>query len=121
MIWPANNLRLSQLEVYASGFSGETKSVEVQDPKTGRQTKATVRKTLQIRYQPPGEIRDQGSTPFDVIERRGSCGKRVSPPDFRPSSSMVWTLTGIRSTLPSHFPRIPSGPTALFSRFRHGT
>ena len=30
----------------------------------------TVRKTLQLRYQPPGEIRDQGSKPFEVIEQR---------------------------------------------------
>jgi hypothetical protein len=70
VVWPANSLRLTQLEVYAAGFSGETKSIDIQDPKSGKAAKATVRKTLQIRYQPPGEIRDQGSRPFDVIEQR---------------------------------------------------
>lgn len=70
VVWPANSLRLTQLEVYAAGFSGETKSVETSDTKTGKPTKVTVRKTLQVRYQPPGEIRDQGSKPFDVIEQR---------------------------------------------------
>jgi hypothetical protein len=70
IVWPANNLRLTQLEVYAAGFSGETKSVDTVDAKTGKTTKTTVRKTLQLRYQTPGEIRDQGSKPFEVIEKR---------------------------------------------------
>ena len=70
VVWPAGSLRLTQLEVYAAGFSGETKTVDIQDPKTGKPAKVTVRKTLQLRYQPPGEIRDQGSKPFDVIEQR---------------------------------------------------
>jgi hypothetical protein len=70
VVWPAGSLRLTQLEVYAAGFSGETKSVDIQDPTTGKPAKATVRKTLQIRYQPTGEIRDQGSKPFDVLEQR---------------------------------------------------
>jgi hypothetical protein len=70
VVWPAGSLRLTQLEVYAAGFSGETKAVEIQDPQTGKTVKATVRKTLQIRYQPPGVIRDQGSKPFEVIEQR---------------------------------------------------
>jgi hypothetical protein len=70
VVWPANNLHLTDLEVYAAGFSGETKSVETVDAKTGKTTKATVRKTLQIRYQTPGEIRDQGSKPFEVLEKR---------------------------------------------------
>lgn len=69
VVWPANSMHLSQLEVYAAGFSGEVKTVDIQDPKTGKPSKVTVRKTLQIRYQPPGEIRDQGSRPFDVIEK----------------------------------------------------
>jgi hypothetical protein len=70
VVWPANSLRLDILEVYASGFSGETKTVDIQDPKTGKYSRATVRKTLQLRYQTPGEIRDQGSRPFEVIEQR---------------------------------------------------
>src|SRR5262245_17614592 len=70
VVWPAGSLRLTELEVYATGFSGETKSVEITDPKTGKASKATVRKTLQIRYQPPGEVRDQGSKPFEVLEQR---------------------------------------------------
>src|SRR5205085_2147709 len=44
VVWPAPSLHLTDLEVYAAGFSGETKSVEITDPKTGKPGKATVRK-----------------------------------------------------------------------------
>jgi hypothetical protein len=69
VVWPAPSLRLTDLEVYAGGFSGETKAVDTVDSKTGKATRITVRKTLQIRFQPPGNIRDQGSHPFPVIEQ----------------------------------------------------
>lgn len=70
VVFPATTLRFSQLEVYAMGFSGETKTVEQRDAKTGKMVKVTLRKTLMLRYQPTGEVRTPGATPFELIEKR---------------------------------------------------
>jgi hypothetical protein len=70
VVWPAPTLRFSELEIYGAGFSGETKTVEQTDAKTGKPTKLTLRKTLMLRYQPTGEVRDQGARPFELIEKR---------------------------------------------------
>jgi hypothetical protein len=70
VVWPAPTLRFSEMEIYGSGFSGETKSIESKDAKTGKTTKTILRKTLSLRYQPTGEVRDQGSKPFELIEKR---------------------------------------------------
>jgi hypothetical protein len=70
VVWPATTLRFSEMTIYGSGFSGETKTVESKDAKTGKTVKTTLRKTLQLKFQPTGEVRDQGSKPFDLIEKR---------------------------------------------------
>jgi hypothetical protein len=70
VIWPADNLQPGELIVFATGFSGETKTVDVKDAKSGEMTKATLRKTMMLRYQVPGELRQVGSTPFPVAEQR---------------------------------------------------
>jgi hypothetical protein len=68
-IWPVELARQSQLSVYAAGFSGETRAVEVPDGKGGV-TKVLLRKTLMLRFQGPGEVRDMGSTPLEVTEKQ---------------------------------------------------
>lgn len=70
VIWPANNLQPGEVIVFAGGFSGETKTVDIPDAKSGELTKATLRKTLMIRYDTPGEQRQRDSTPFPVVEQR---------------------------------------------------
>jgi hypothetical protein len=70
VVWPATTLRFSELEIYGTGFSGETKTIEQKDARTGKPTKLTLRKTLMLRYQPTGEVRDQGARPFEMIEKR---------------------------------------------------
>lgn len=70
VIWPANNLQPGEVIVFAGGFSGETKTVEIPDPKSGEMTKATLRKSLMLRYDTPGEQRRRDSTPFPVNEQR---------------------------------------------------
>jgi hypothetical protein len=70
VVWPASTLHVSQLDVYGSGFSGETKSVEMQDAKTNKPVKITLRKTLKLSFQPTGDIRDQGSNPIEMKEKR---------------------------------------------------
>lgn len=70
VIWPANSLDSGEIVVYAGGFSGETRAIEVADPKTGKPTKATLRKTLMQRYLLPGELRKRDSTPLEPYEVR---------------------------------------------------
>ncbi len=69
VIWPVRNLHVHEIDVYAAGFSGETRPYEVKaaDGKTERKL---LRKTLMLRFDPPGELRNQGSAPIDLTEKR---------------------------------------------------
>lgn len=70
VIWPAANLHPGEISIYAAGFSGETKIVPVIDPKTKQPSTATLRKTLMLRYQTEGELRDLSAKPLALIEQR---------------------------------------------------
>jgi hypothetical protein len=70
VIWPANSLDTGEIAVYAGGFSGETKAIDVADPNTGKLIKATLRKTLMHRYLLPGELRNRDGTPLEPYETR---------------------------------------------------
>jgi hypothetical protein len=70
VIWPANSMHVSELMIYAAGFSGEMRSVSTTDPKTGKTTTSTVRKALMLRFQAPGELRDMASKPIPMVEQR---------------------------------------------------
>lgn len=70
VIWPVPRNQLDGASVYANGFSGETKSVEVPDPATGQVKKIALRKTMMVRYATPGELAGRGGTPFEVVEQR---------------------------------------------------
>lgn len=69
-VFPASDLKMSDLAIYGAGFSGETRTIEVRNPTSGAMDKVTLRKSLMIRYAMPGEIRGQGSQPFPVAEKR---------------------------------------------------
>lgn len=70
VMWPANSLDASEISLFAAGFSGETRTVESKDAKSGKAVRVTLRKQLMIRYLTPGEIRNQGAAPFVERERR---------------------------------------------------
>lgn len=70
VIWPAEDLKGEEVVVYAAGFSGESRTIEAPDPKTGEPKRFNLRKTLMLRYRVPGEIYDRGSEPFEVTEQR---------------------------------------------------
>lgn len=70
VIWPADDLKPGELTVYAAGFSGEMRTIEVPDPATGKPTTITLRKTMMVRYDVPGEIDRRGDRPLDVLEER---------------------------------------------------
>jgi hypothetical protein len=69
VIWPVPRDHVRQLEVYANGFSGETQAMEVYDPATQAMKRVLLRKTLQIRYTPLGEVQTS-SEPLPVLEQR---------------------------------------------------
>lgn len=68
-IWPVTRNHVRQLEVYANGFSGETQAMEVFDPATKATKRVLLKKTLQIRYTPQGEVQTS-SEPLTVQEQR---------------------------------------------------
>lgn len=69
VIWPITDHHVNEVSIYAAGFSGEIRSVEFTDAK-GQKAKAVLRKTLMLRYQTPGEVRDMGSRPLELVEKQ---------------------------------------------------
>lgn len=70
VIWPATDLDINEVSVYASGFSGETETVQLLDRATGQLVPFLHRKTLMARYRIPGELFRRGTEPFEVYEQR---------------------------------------------------
>lgn len=71
VIWPASQISSGEMVVYASGFSGETRTIEVADVNNpGKMTRATLRKTMMVRYPMRGEVHNQGDKPLEVGESR---------------------------------------------------
>jgi hypothetical protein len=72
VIWPLNDFITDEIRVFGAGFSGETDSIELKDPRTGETKRLVFRKTLMLRYATPGEIRVSavGDRPLDVVEQR---------------------------------------------------
>lgn len=69
VIWPATSLQVDELTVFFAGLSGEYESYTV-----GRDTtdprRYSLRKTMMLRYATPGDISQQGSRPFELVESR---------------------------------------------------
>ncbi len=69
VIWPANDLQADDVTVFFAGLSGEFQSYIV-----GRETadphRYNLRKTLMLNFATPGEIDQQGDTPFELAEKR---------------------------------------------------
>lgn len=65
VIWPVGSLRPSRVTVYAAGFSGETKTV----PSPSGKDSFVLRKTLQLDFQPPGDMSGMASKTLDTVGR----------------------------------------------------
>ena len=69
VIWPASDLEADEVTVFFAGLSGESQAYVV-----GRDTdnpqRYTLRKTLMLRYSTPGELAQQGDSPFELAEKR---------------------------------------------------
>ncbi|CAG0970151.1 hypothetical protein PHYC_01200 [Phycisphaerales bacterium] len=69
VIWPINDLHVNEVTIYGAGFSGETRAVEYKNAK-GENEKALLRKTLMLRYQTPGEIRDMAGRSIELADKQ---------------------------------------------------
>lgn len=56
VIWPAPDLTIDELRVYATGFSGESTKVVTIDPETGVESEFVLRKTWMMQYPVPGNL-----------------------------------------------------------------
>lgn len=70
VIWPAWETHVSELTIYAAGFSGETRQVQVKDVKSGALKNVMLRKTLMLRYQGPGELKVTEGQSISLAEDR---------------------------------------------------
>ncbi|HYD02267.1 MAG TPA: hypothetical protein VEB22_13650 [Phycisphaerales bacterium] len=67
VVWPCENFRPGEINVYAAGFSGETALVKapgLKDEK-GKDVYITLRKTRQITFANPGDLVNRGDTPIE--------------------------------------------------------
>jgi len=56
IVWPINDVTVDEVVVYAAGFSGETDTLEWEDPETGEMIKVILHKTYEQRFATPGTI-----------------------------------------------------------------
>lgn len=69
VIWPVDDPRITDLSVFAAGFSGEMRNLEVKQP-DGTSSRVVLRKTLMLSYQAPGEVRNMGAQPIPLLEKQ---------------------------------------------------
>ena len=68
-IWPVPHMRISDLNVYAGGFIGETTTLELPNAK-GLPEKKILRKTRMLRFRMPGELNPAAAAEFEPFESR---------------------------------------------------
>ncbi len=66
VIWPAEDLEVDEIVLFAKGFSGETRTVK--RPDTGKEV--ILRKTMMIVHETPGDITGFGDSPLTRTEVR---------------------------------------------------
>ncbi len=69
-VWPVGTSHVRDLRVFAHGFSGETRALDVYDPDTKGTKRATFRKTLMLQFQALGETRDMGAEELPRIKEQ---------------------------------------------------
>ncbi|MBL0922242.1 MAG: hypothetical protein IBJ10_08960 [Phycisphaerales bacterium] len=73
VVWPAENLKVDEVTVYASGFSGETRRIVKPDAPAGEDGKpqeVVLRKTLMLVHTTPGQLTGLGNRPLDRTVNR---------------------------------------------------
>jgi len=69
-VWVLPDVNVADMTVYATGFSGETRGIDVKDPATGELKRVLLRKTLMVRHLGPGEILPAASNEIPKAESR---------------------------------------------------
>lgn len=69
LIWPATNLQVDEVSIFFAGLSGEQESYVV-GRNTDNPQRYSLRKTMMLRYATPGDFSQQGSRPFERVEKR---------------------------------------------------
>lgn len=69
-VWPVGVAHVRDLSVFARGFSGEMRAMDVYDPETKGTKRVTFRKTLMLQFQPLGETRDMGAGELPRIKEQ---------------------------------------------------
>lgn len=66
VVWPCTNLSIDEVNIYAEGFSGESKSVVA--PDSGKTF--VLRKTLMLRHEIAGNLNPRSDAPLERAEMR---------------------------------------------------
>lgn len=69
-IWPVDNMKAARITIYASGFSGETRRVNLPDAPADQPQEAILRKTLMLEHLTPGDLAGQGNDPLSRTNTR---------------------------------------------------
>jgi len=67
VIWPVNDTRVGEIMIFAAGFSGETRGIEVRNAE-GKLERVLLRKSLMMRYEAPGELRNMAGKELPRVE-----------------------------------------------------
>ncbi|MFI4898770.1 MAG: hypothetical protein ACIARR_13230 [Phycisphaerales bacterium JB059] len=70
VIWPATDLDVDEIMVFAANLSGESTVYWTRDRETGQRKRLVLRKTLMLRYETPGDLTDRGGEPLELVETR---------------------------------------------------
>lgn len=70
VMWPVPALFQSEVIVYAAGFSGETTTLDLPSPVTGKLERKVLRKTLMLRYRLPGVLNPAAGADLEPVETR---------------------------------------------------
>ena len=68
VVWAAPDLEVDEIRVFATGFSGESETLDFPDPASGSARKVTFRKTRMMTFHTPGRIVPNDAEPIRPIE-----------------------------------------------------
>lgn len=69
LVWPATNLQVDEVSIFFAGLSGEQEAYVV-GRGTDNPQRYSLRKTMMLRFATPGDFSQQGSRPFERVEKR---------------------------------------------------
>ncbi len=68
VIWPATDLDVDEIMVFAANLSGESTVYWTKDRESGQRRRSVLRKTLMLRYETPGDLANRGGEPLELVD-----------------------------------------------------